>query len=260
MLTGGQGQEVELALSKLLAGLDPQGPPRLVFARRAPWGIASRPGTLVCLSASFNPLTVAHAWLIQEASRLTPPDEILLLLAKANVDKAVAGFPLERRLCLMARFAESRPTFSVAACSHGRFVDKTEAIRPHYPEGTRLAFIVGFDTLVRLFDPKYYADPEASLATLFLASEFIAANRAPALPQTVTAFLGRPNVLPYAHRIQTIQLPPDIAAISATEVRARLARGESVDNLVPPEILPLVMTDAARPSDEKSPTPQRPLS
>ncbi len=228
-------------MSGILAGLEHQGPPRLVFAQRAPWGIAGRPGTLVCLSASFNPLTVAHVWLIQEASRLTPPDEVLLLLAKANVDKAVVGFSLEGRLRLMAHFAESRPTFSVAACSHGRFVDKTEAIRPHYPEGTRLAFIVGFDTLIRLFDPKYYGDPEASLAALFRGSEFIAANRAPDPPEAVTAFLARPDVVPFAHRIQTIQLPPDIAAISSTDVRTRLARGESVADLVPPEILPLLI-------------------
>ncbi len=241
MLTGGQEQEIELALGGLLAGLDPQGPPRLVIARRAPRGIAGRSGTLLCLSASFNPLTVAHVWLIQEASRLTPPDEVLLLLAKANVDKAVAGFPLEQRLGLLARFAESRPTFSVAACSHGRFVDKTEAIRPHYPEGTRLIFVVGFDTLVRLFASRYYADPEMSLATLFRTSEFIAANRAPDPPQAVTAFLARPDVAPFAHRIQTIHLPPDIAAISATEVRARLSRGEPVGDLVPPEIVQLLM-------------------
>ncbi|MBI4841952.1 MAG: nicotinate-nicotinamide nucleotide adenylyltransferase [candidate division NC10 bacterium] len=227
-------------MRELLSGLDPGGPPRLAFARRAPGGIAERPGQLLCLSASFNPLTVAHVWLIQEASRIVPPGEILLLLASANVDKAVTGFPLERRLNLMVRFAESRPTFSVAACSHGRFVDKAEAIRPHYPAGTRLTFIVGFDTLVRLFDPKYYADRDASLSALFGGSAFIAANRAPDPPEAVTAFLARPDVVPYAHRIRVIQLPPEIAVISATDIRARLARGEPVTGLVPPEILSLL--------------------
>ncbi len=126
--------ESDEVMRELLAGLDPGGPPRLAFARRAPGGIVGRAGQLLCLSASFNPLTVAHVWLIREASRIVPPDEALLLLARANVDKAVTGFPLERRLNLMARFAESRPTFSVAACSHGRFVDKAEAIRLTIPQ------------------------------------------------------------------------------------------------------------------------------
>jgi nicotinic acid mononucleotide adenylyltransferase len=235
------GLKNEEAFARLLAGLDPHGPPRLTFARRAPAGIGERPGTLICLSASFNPLTVAHVWLIREAGRMTSPDEVLLLLAKANVDKVVFGLPLERRLSLLARFVESRPAFSVAACNQGRFVDKSQAIRPHYPPGTRLTFVVGFDTLVRLFDPKYYADRDASLSTLFRASDFIAANRAPDPPEAVTAFLARPDAAPYVHRIRVIHLPAEIAAISATSIRTRLARGESVTRLVPPEIESLLI-------------------
>ena len=223
-------------MAEILAGLNPEGPPRLAFARRALAGSVDRPGPLLCLSASFNPLTVAHVWLIQEASRMVFPDEVLLLLARTNVDKEVSGLPLERRLTLLARFVETRTTFSVAACSHGRFVDKVEAIRAHYPAGTRLTFTVGFDTLVRLFDPKYYTDRDAALTALFKASDFIAANRAPDPPEAVMSFLARRDVAPYAHRIRVIHLPPEIAAISATQVRARLARGEPVANLVPPEI------------------------
>lgn len=194
----------------------------------------------MCLSASFNPLTMAHVRLAQEASRAFPAEEILLLLARANVDKPVEGFSLERRLSLLVRFAESHPAYSVAACSHGRFVDKVEAIRPHYPRRTRLAFIVGFDTLVRLFDAKYYADPGDALSSLFSVSEFIAANRPPDPPDAVASFLARPDVAPYARRIQAIQLPAEIAAMSATQVRTRLARGEPVADLVPPEIHPLL--------------------
>jgi nicotinamide-nucleotide adenylyltransferase len=168
------------------------------------------------------------------------PDEVLLLLAKANVDKQVSGCPLERRLTLLARYVETRPTFSVAACSHGRFVDKVEAIRANYPADIRLTFTVGFDTLVRLFDRKYYANRDAALTALFKASEFIAANRAPDPPEAVTTFLARPDVSPSARRIRVIQLPPEIAAVSATQVRARLSRGEPVTRLVPAEIEPLL--------------------
>jgi nicotinamide-nucleotide adenylyltransferase len=124
----------------------------------------------------------------------------------------------------------------VAACSQGRFVDKCQAIRPHYPTGTRLTFVVGFDTLIRLFDPRYYADRDASLSALFQASDFIAANRAPEPPEAVTAFLARPDAAPYARRIRVIPLPANLAAISATSIRDRLARGESVTRLVPAEI------------------------
>lgn len=237
---GRHRSDSEKGIAELLAGLDPGGQPRMAFVRRAPAGVTGRTGHLLCLSASFNPLTVAHLWLIQEASRIFPPDEILLLLARANVDKPVEGFPLERRLGMLLRFVESHPTFSVAACSHGRFVDKAEAIWRHYPVGTRLAFIVGLDTLVRLFDPKYYVDPSTSLSALFRTSEFIAANRAPDPPEALTSFLSRPDIAPYAQRIRVIHLPPEIAEISATQVRARLDRGEPVTDLIPPEIQSLL--------------------
>jgi nicotinamide-nucleotide adenylyltransferase len=214
------------------------------FVRRAPRGLARSPGILLCLSASFNPLTVAHVRLIEEAGRLATPDEVLFVLARANVDKAVGGFSLERRLEMLERFVESRPTYSVAAASHGRFVDKARAILPHYPPGTRLVFIVGLDTLVRLFDPKYYADRNAALAALFATCEFIAANRAPEPPEAVESFLARPEVAPHASRILVVRLPEDIAAVSATEIRMRLARGEPVAHLVPPETHPLVLSSS----------------
>ena len=225
-------------MAELLAGLDPKGLPRIAFMRRAPTGIRKLAGHLLCLSASFNPLTAAHVWLVEEASRISAPDEVLLVLARANVDKEIEGFSLERRLSLLGRFVEMRPTYSVAASSHGRFADKVQAIRHHYPSRMRLTFVVGFDTLVRLFDPKYYVDPNASLSTVFGASEFIAANRAPSPPDALASFLASPNVAPYAPWIRVIHLPPEIAALSATEVRARLARGESVTGLVPTEIEP----------------------
>ncbi len=224
-------------IADLLAGLSPTEPPRLVFFRRAPAGVGVVPGALLCLSASFNPMTVAHAVLVHEGSCLVSPQEILLLLATANVDKRGEGLPLDQRIDLLLRFAESRPRLSVAAVGHGRFVDKLDAIRAAYPAATRVVFLLGFDTLVRLFDPKYYADPAAALNRLFAGSQCVVANRAGYAPDAVQGFLARPEVAPFAQRIHPVGLPPDLAGVSATEVRARLSRGESIAEMVPPEIL-----------------------
>ena len=223
-------------IARMLASLRPDGAPHLLFLRRAPAGIGSPPGTLLCLSASFNPMTAAHAGLIREASRIVPPQEVLLLLATANVDKAVEGLPLQDRLALLLRFAESRPDVSVAAVAQGRFVDKMRSIHRSYPAGVRLIFLLGFDTLVRLFDPKYYTDRGASLSALFGGSECIVGNRAPEPPESVDAFLARPEVSPFAGRIRLVQLSPGLAEQSATLVRARLARGEPITDLVPSEL------------------------
>jgi nicotinic acid mononucleotide adenylyltransferase len=222
--------------SDVLADLAPGGPPHLAYLRRAPAGLGRDGGTLLCLSASFNPMTTAHAGLIREASRLFSPAEVLLLLAVANVDKSVTGLSLVARLKLLRQFAESRPTISVAAVGHGRFVDKMDAILPAYPAGARLVFLLGFDTLVRLFDPRYYTDPADALSRLFEGSECVVANRDPEPPEAIAAFLARADVAPFAHRISVIHLSRDLAAVSATDVRARLAQGEPVAGLVPPEI------------------------
>jgi nicotinamide-nucleotide adenylyltransferase len=224
-------------IADLLARLNTAEPPRLAFVRRAPAGIGRDPASLLCLSASFNPLTVAHAGLVREACRLLPIAEILLLLSTANVDKGSEGLPWERRLDLLLRYAGLRGNVSVAAVGHGRFVDKLEAIRGAYPADTRVIFLLGFDTLIRLFDPKYYDDRHASLATLFGGSEVVVASRGSGGPAAVDAFLARPDVAPFAHRIRSVLLPADLAAVSATEVRARLAGGDSIAALVPPEIL-----------------------
>ena len=221
---------------RMLASLQPGTAPRLLFLRRAPACLGSQPGTLLCLSASFNPMTVAHAGLIREASRTIHPHEVLLLLATANVDKDVSGLPLGERLALLLRFAEPRPGVSVAAVGPGRFVDKMEAIHHAYPTGTRLFFLLGFDTLIRLFDPKYYSDKEGSLSALFKASECIVANRGPEPSKAMETFLARPDVSPFAGRIRVMQFPPDLASVSATEVRTKLTRGEPIDDLVPAEL------------------------
>jgi nicotinamide-nucleotide adenylyltransferase len=232
----------ELEAEAALKSLDSAGPPRLAFLRRAPEGIRTGPGTLLCLSASFNPLTVAHLALGEEAARIIPPDETLFLLARANVDKPVAGLPLARRLALLTRYAAGRSTLSVAAVSHGRFADKATAILPQYPPGTRLLFALGFDTLIRLFDRKYYTDMEAELSGLFAVAEILAANREPAAPAAVRAFLDRPDVRPFRSRIHPIRLPVEIAALSATTVRERMAGRESLVGLVPPEIRPFLQS------------------
>jgi nicotinic acid mononucleotide adenylyltransferase len=229
-------------LRRARSALRPGGPPTLAFVRRAPAGIRGEGGTLLCLSASFNPVTLAHLELIQAAAAVVTPDEVLLLLSLANVDKDMTGLPLERRVRLLLALAESRSAFSVALASHGRFLEKLAAIRAAYPDGIRPVFLLGFDTLLRLFDARYYADRNAALATLFAGSRCLAANRAPHSPGAVAEFLARPEVAPYADRIGIVKLPGDLAAVSATEVRRRLARGEPVADLVPPEILPLLRT------------------
>lgn len=223
-------------LRRVIDGLDPAGSPQAALVRRAPEGIRGPGGTLGVMSASFNPPTRAHLRMTEEAGRLCGLDEVLFVLARTNVDKGLYGAPLEARLLMIDALARPRPSCSVAAVSHPRFVDKAAALKPLYPAGVDICFIVGYDTLVRLFDPRYYADLPTELRRMFASCRFVAANRGEHTAEAVRRFLERPECRGFADRIAVMELDTRHAGLSSSEVRERLRRGEAVDDLVPEEV------------------------
>ncbi|HIE25685.1 TPA: nicotinate-nicotinamide nucleotide adenylyltransferase [Candidatus Poribacteria bacterium] len=225
------------AIRQLVNALDSDGEPMISYILKAPLGIKSESQRLGVFSASFNPLTNAHVKMIEEAKGNYNLAEILLVLAKANVDKEIFGLSLAERLLMIKLYAQKRPQFSVAACSHGRFVEKVKALRPLYPKGTEIYFIIGYDTLKRVFDPKYYTNFESELMELFSMSRFIVANRGGNDAEMIEKFLSREENQPYAEKIALIELTSFYANISSTEIRNRIQSGKTVDDLVPSEIL-----------------------
>ncbi|KAM3511432.1 hypothetical protein MY11210_004924 [Beauveria gryllotalpidicola] len=128
-----------------------------------------------------------------------PETRLVLLLAVANADKPAAPAPLEHRLAMIYAFArhlrddlqrqgDSVP-IEMALTSEAFFSGKAHALRtaswyPHMrplmtfkkcdERGRKLPgkatvppmeFITGFDTLVRILDPKYYKDEPEDAAT-----------------------------------------------------------------------------------------------
>ncbi|MBI2952042.1 nicotinate-nicotinamide nucleotide adenylyltransferase [bacterium] len=227
-------------LRRVIDGLDPAGSPRAAILRRAPEGVRGPGGVLGVMSASFNPPTRAHLRMTEEAGRLCGFDEVLFLLARTNVEKGLYGAPLEARLLMMEALAGPRPSCSVAAVSHPRFVDKAAALMPLYPAGADICFIVGYDTLVRLFDPRYYVDMADELEKLFARVRFVSANRGEHTPEAVRRFLERPECRGFADRIRVMELDARHAGMSSSEVRERLRRGEAVADLVPEEVEGLI--------------------
>lgn len=162
-------------------------------------------------------------------------DEVAFELAKANVDKNITGAPLHERLMMLHRLVAGRERFSMVVTSHGRFLDKTRALRRLFP-AAELFFIVGFDTLVRVFDPKYYANRDAELAELFAQSCFLCANRGKTSVRDVRAWLECPENECFADAVLTVELDASTAAVSSTRAREELSRvGVSAD--VPPSVL-----------------------
>lgn len=230
--------------TELFRQLDPAAPPRIELVHRAAPQTLKHSQKLGIFSGSFNPLTLAHARMIEDTAAKYQLDELLLLLAKANVDKSIFGLPLAARLLTVKKYAENRHGFSVGVSSHGRYIDKVTALKTIFPSETEFYFIVGYDTLVRIFDAKYYTDFHTELKALFIAARFIVANRAEADIKTIETFMAQPEIQQYASYVSSILLPDVYAYMSSTEVRELLVRGEAIEHLVPPSIL--AMLDACR--------------
>ena len=219
--------------SKLIDQLDADSSPEIVIVHRSPHPISDSRKKLAIFSGSFNPITIAHIKMFEEAQVHFQLDEILLLLAKANVDKDEFGIPLAARILTLKRYAEEGNNVSIGISSHGRYIDKISALKACYPEDTEFHFIVGYDTLVRIFDSKYYTNIDKELKELFLHCRFIVANRENVDIEKIKEFLDTTMIRPYSSYISCLLLPKCYADVSSTEVRRRIENGESITHLVP---------------------------
>ncbi|EPS28719.1 hypothetical protein POX_f07796 [Penicillium oxalicum] len=147
-------------------------------------GNASQPKTLYVFDSSFNPPTCAHLRIASSAllEQPEPGSRLLLLLATQNADKPTKPAPFEDRLAMMELFAhdvrsylataksflaEQVPAIDIAVTKKPYFVDKAAAIEASekYPKQLEQVHLTGFDTLIRIFNPKYYP-PEHNLQPL----------------------------------------------------------------------------------------------
>jgi nicotinamide-nucleotide adenylyltransferase len=148
--------------------------------------------TLYVLDSSFNPPTFAHLRIASTAllERLDPSSRLLLLLATQNADKPSKPAPFEDRLAMMELFAhdlrahlavtkasetssepteamEHIPAIDIGVTKKPYFVDKAAEIEAcdSYPSPLEQVHLTGYDTLIRILNPKYYP-PEYTLDPL----------------------------------------------------------------------------------------------
>ncbi|KAL4873195.1 hypothetical protein BDV12DRAFT_160555 [Aspergillus spectabilis] len=140
---------------------------------------------LYVLDSSFNPPTLAHRRIacsaIQENPRM--PSRLLLLLATQNADKPSKPASFEDRLIMMLLFAQDLrdflklgtstvdrmriPVVDIGVTKKPYFVDKAAEIETAgvYSQSLEQVHLTGYDTLIRIFNTKYYP-PEHTLAPL----------------------------------------------------------------------------------------------
>ncbi|KAI1851786.1 hypothetical protein JX266_003248 [Neoarthrinium moseri] len=155
------------------------------LAPRPPGGDPLR--TLLVLDSSFNPPTLAHQRMALSAMPTEPgpgSHRLLLLLAINNADKAPQSAAFPERLAMMYLFAlellrirrvpgvelgdKEAEAVDIAVTTEPYFHSKSGAVaasdfyRGSGDGGGEAApeqvYLTGFDTLIRVFDPKYYPD------------------------------------------------------------------------------------------------------
>ncbi|RUS18371.1 hypothetical protein BC937DRAFT_88831 [Endogone sp. FLAS-F59071] len=223
------------------------------------------PTRIAILDASFNPPTLAHrALLFSTLAAAAPPadfDAALLLFSITNADKQLHGAGVLERVMMMEIIARGMAAVSfdsdsstsfvsramknlaVGITKHARFLDKAESIlswhRTQHPPSSPpldLHFIMGLDTILRLFSPRYYAPTPVAqaLQPFFARSRVVWANRAGIGDEEAEQFWQSEDVAQFADRVMRVQIGEDMEAVSSTKAREAVAEGkwEEVERLV----------------------------
>jgi nicotinate-nucleotide adenylyltransferase len=167
------------------------------------------------LGGVFDPPHVGHIALARAALAELGLEELLVLVVADPGHKA-ATTPAETRLELARLAFEDVPEATVELDRHARTVDSLEERRPR-----DAVFILGADELVSF---ESWKSPERVLELVRLA----VAIRPGVSHDAVDAVRRR---VPAGDRIVGFEMTP--VPISSSEIRARVARGEPVDHLVP---------------------------
>lgn len=187
-------------------------------------------GGWAVLPSAFNPPTRAHLRLLDLAQGVEGVTGGAAVLTTRNVAKGVEGAALEDRIGMLLAARESRPGLAVLGANQARIVDQAAGLRDAWPEAG-FDFVLGYDTLVRLFDQQYYTGAmEAVLDPFFERHRVIAATRGEVTEGEMREWVAE-QASRYADRIITMALDQEHGRIASSEIRARIEAGEWSDDL-----------------------------
>jgi nicotinic acid mononucleotide adenylyltransferase len=152
----------------------------------------------------------------------------------------VTGAGLEDRLLLLDLLTAADGRLGTLLLNRGLYVDQARLIRTAYPLLGELVFLVGFDKIVQIFDPRYYDDRDAALEQLFALATFLVAPRGDDEAPALTLLLDRPENRRFAGAVRPLDLPPSLREVASSAVRSGLADGGQPDQTVPPAVTAFV--------------------
>jgi nicotinic acid mononucleotide adenylyltransferase len=233
------------ALQDAVANPDPYG--HVVNGPALPVG-----GRLGLLAGSFNPPTVAHTTLAKAGLANGQLDRVYYVLSTHTVGKeVVTGAALEDRLLLLDRLAEADPRLGTLLINRGLFLDQARIARAAFPTLGALVFLVGFDKIVQIFDPRYYDDRDADLEQLFALGTFLVAPRGTDDAEDLAALLSAPDNRRFAGGVEPLDLPPELRDVASTAVRTTIGDGQTRDPATPPLVQAFIAATGVYAPDER---------
>jgi nicotinic acid mononucleotide adenylyltransferase len=149
-----------------------------------------------CYPGSFDPPTIAHLAVAEAAVRQAGLDRVDLVLARCTLGKDhLDPASVERRRALLLAVAADRPWLGVAVTDDRLIVDQAEGYD---------AVIMGADKWAQVVDPAWYGGSR-------VARDAAVAR----LPRVLVA----PRAGDRPAGVELLDLPPDLADVSATAVR-----------------------------------------
>jgi nicotinic acid mononucleotide adenylyltransferase len=189
-------------------------------------GSAPPRGNIIVFPGSFNPPTIAHLALLKQAQRFArqqsdQPLHLYAAFSKRTVDKEGVERPLllDRILLLQTLLRKRLPHVGILLFNRGLYVEQAEAIRASFPRVRRIFFLMGFDKVEQILDPRYYEERDAALQALFRQAELMVAPRGQGQGQSLRELLDRPENRRFARFIHALPFDPLYRDISSTRIR-----------------------------------------
>ena len=195
-------------------------------------------GNIIVFPGSFNPPTNAHLALLRQARAFGEKHGgafVYAALSTHITDKEQVQRPLllERVALLQTVISRRLREGGVLLLNRGLYVEQAEALRSTFPGVANLYFLVGFDKIVQIFDPRYYDDRDRALRDLFSLADILVAPRAGASEGDVEMLLAKSENVSFARHVHGLPLDTTYRDISSTRIRQDF---QDHQEEVPPEV------------------------
>jgi nicotinic acid mononucleotide adenylyltransferase len=207
-------------IQMLIDQLDPRAPSQVFVLPDSP----APEEKIIVFPGSFNPPTSAHLALLKQAwqfARLHGPMNVYAAISTHITDKEGVQRPLllDRITLLETVLRKYVRHTGIMLFNRGLYVEQAEALHNAYPQVMKLYFLIGFDKIVQIFDPRYYTERDQALHELFALADLLVAPRAESGPEELKLLLDRPENRQYAGNVQALPLSAAFRHISSTSIR-----------------------------------------